>query len=422
LQNKGGWLFAEYHWMAWALSCLQLKRFYVNVELNTDSIGKGFFENILQLPYTKINANLDQLNHYDKRLWALAKIYSYYLHAESDSNEPFIHVDGDIFIWKPFDKKIVGAELIAQNFEVDFPFYQEPLRKVQDEFNNVPICMIDELKGSSKIYSCNTGVIGGHNLELFREYKKLAFNFIDSNIDNLTKVEIKHFNICFEQFLYFILAKSKGININYVIENEFDPTYPNYADFHEVPHKTWYIHAMADYKQKKEVCYHLARRLRMDYPEYYYRIIDLGLNQGLELDWKCYPLNKLDETWRSFYEKDKNAYQTVELLFGKQRKQILTTQLQFSKDCQIEEIETPEYGQVLHYPDITKVAYSSKTLDSLNIILLDAFQEQIIITDAIEAIKPYFDSEEINQDTKLFEDLIISRIKDFMFMGVIVLA
>jgi hypothetical protein len=105
--------------------------------------------------------------------------------------------------------------------------------------------------------------IQGYNLGIFKEYKELAFDFIDDNIENLSKVDMQHFNICFEQFLYYLLAKSAKINIDYLIEREFDPTCPNYADFHEVPYKTWFIHATASYKQSESVCYHLARRLRL---------------------------------------------------------------------------------------------------------------------------------------------------------------
>ncbi len=372
LANTGGWLSAEYHWMAWALSCLQIRQFYPTLELVTDAVGETFFRDTLALPYTKIIPALDALNQYDTRLWALAKIYSYSL-----QNEPFIHLDGDVFIWKKFDQSLEQSELIAQNFEVDFPFYQSPLRTIERYFKDVPTCMLKELESNSVIYSCNMGVTGGYNLAFFQEYKKLAFRFIDANKANFSKVEMNHVNICVEQFLYYVLSKSKRITPTYLIEKEFDPTYPNYADFHEVPHQTWYIHAMAEYKRKPEVCYHLARRLRKDFPDYYYRIIDLCLNQGIKLDWHCYPLNRLNEQWRAFYEKDKVAYQTVERLYDQATEILLETQLQFSKDCKIEEIENPEYSQTIHYPDITKLIYTTQILDSLNMVLLDAFQESI---------------------------------------------
>jgi hypothetical protein len=414
LFNNGGWLSAEYHWMAWALSCLQIRQFYPLLELVTDAVGEAFFRDTLALPYTNIIPALDVLNQYDKRLWALAKIYSYSL-----QNEPFIHMDGDVFIWKKLNQNLEQAELIAQNFEVDFPFYQSPLRIIERHFKDVPACMLKELENNTVIYSCNMGITGGYNLDIFKEYKDLAFRFITANETNLSKVEINHVNICVEQFLYYALSKSKGITPTYLVEKEFDPTYPNYADFHEVPHQTWYIHAMAEYKCKPEVCHHLARRLRKDFPEYYYRIIDLCLNQGIKLDWQCYPLNRLNEQWKTFYEKDKEAYQTVERLYEQATESLLETQLQFSKDCRIEEIENPEYSQTIHYPDITRVCYTSQILDSLNIVLLDAFQEPISINQGIETVKPYFDLKEIDKNPAVFQSLILSRVKDWLFLGVL---
>jgi hypothetical protein len=36
---NSGWAFRESHYMSWALSCLQLKQFYDEIELVTDSEG-----------------------------------------------------------------------------------------------------------------------------------------------------------------------------------------------------------------------------------------------------------------------------------------------------------------------------------------------------------------------------------------------
>jgi hypothetical protein len=417
LANTGGWLSAEYHWMAWALSCLQIRQFYPTLELFTDSLGEHFFKEILKLPYTNIIPALDTLNQYDKRLWALAKIYTYSLQTE-----PFIHLDGDVFIWKKFEHNIENAQLIAQNFEVDFPFYQAPLRAVQQFFDNVPVCMLTELEHNTPhIYSCNTGVIGGNEMAIFQHYKALAFQIIDDNEAQLSKVDMQYFNICFEQFLYYALAKSENIPISYLVEKEFDPTYPHYANFHEVPHSTWYIHAMAAYKKMPTICHHLARRLRKDYQEYYYRIIEICISNGIELDWKCYPLSQLDNKWKDIYEKDKKAYETVEYLFSQPVNLLLETCLQFSSDyCHIEEQENPVYSQILHYPNITTVAYTTEKLDSLNIILLDTFQEPISIFQAIEICKPYFEESDITKNPLMFQELILSRIRDWLFHGVLV--
>ena len=108
----GGWPSKKYEYMSWALSCLSFKKFYPNIELITDAYGKKTLVDELQLPYTSVKIELDVLNKYPTQLWALGK-----LHAYSLQEEPFIHVDNDIFIWRKFDDEIENAHLIAQHVD-----------------------------------------------------------------------------------------------------------------------------------------------------------------------------------------------------------------------------------------------------------------------------------------------------------------
>ena len=60
LLNKGGWLTNEAHFMCWALSCLNAKKYYGSIELFTDEEGYDLFVNKLQLPYDKVNVIFDK--------------------------------------------------------------------------------------------------------------------------------------------------------------------------------------------------------------------------------------------------------------------------------------------------------------------------------------------------------------------------
>ena len=53
-------------------------------------------------------------------------------------------------------------------------------------------------------------------------------------------------------------------------------------------------------------------------------------------------------------------------------------------------------------------------------VLLDAFQEPINIQQAIETCKPYFDDPEIDTNPIMFQSLILSRVKDWLFLGVLI--
>ena len=111
--NNYGWYSYKHHWMSWILSCHQLVKHHKEVELYTDCFGYEILITKLQLPYTKVHVVLDELNHYNKNLWAIAKIRTFQLQTE-----PFIHVDGDVFVWDSLIDKFENSNLITQNLEV----------------------------------------------------------------------------------------------------------------------------------------------------------------------------------------------------------------------------------------------------------------------------------------------------------------
>ena len=131
-QFDGGWLHKQYNYMSWALSCLQFRKYYDKVELVTDKKGKEIFIDQLKLPYTKVEVVLDDLNDYHPQLWALGKIYCYEM-----QNEPFIHADGDVFVWERFDKTFEEAPLVAQHLEVGFNYYYRLLNQIKEHFEYI---------------------------------------------------------------------------------------------------------------------------------------------------------------------------------------------------------------------------------------------------------------------------------------------
>ena len=133
LNIKAGWRSAEYHWMSWALSCLTLRRQYERVELYTDELGKHILIDVLKLPYTKVHLIFDESFQCRPELFSLAKIKTY-----SVQDEPFLHVDGDIYLWQPFPKSFSEAGLIAPNLEMDLFFNKEILETVHEKGFKIP--------------------------------------------------------------------------------------------------------------------------------------------------------------------------------------------------------------------------------------------------------------------------------------------
>lgn len=119
LKHSFGWTHPEYNLMSWALSCLSLREHYDEVELYTDSAGYHILIEVLQLPYTKTHVIFDDfqcLPHH----WALSKIKTYSLQTE-----PFLHIDGDIYLPRPLPERVLNAPLVAQNREVGTKYYRQ---------------------------------------------------------------------------------------------------------------------------------------------------------------------------------------------------------------------------------------------------------------------------------------------------------
>lgn len=274
-RNKGGWLDKKFNFMSWSLSCLQFVKFYDKVELITDRDGYELLINKLKLPYTSIKVELDNINHYHPDLWALGKIYAYGI-----QDEPFIHADGDVFIFDKFTDNFVKNSLIAQNKEYGLTYYSEIFNSIKENFEYIPEILNQSInQNNGEIIASNAGIIGGNNYTFFKEFKDLAFKFIDENVSKLETIKIGMFNIIFEQFLFNALANSKEIPVNYFFDNphQFD----GIAEFFGTPHRVKYVHTLAYYKQIDYISDILEKTLLINYPEQYFRIINLLHNNEI---------------------------------------------------------------------------------------------------------------------------------------------
>lgn len=269
--NQPGWLAPEYNLMSLALSALQLKKYYKDLVLYADSASAKLLIDKLNLPYTEMYCELDKLNKYHPELWALPKIHVY---AKQD--EPFLHIDGDVFIWKPFEKKLIQNDLVAQNMESATVYYSKIMNELEANLNYFPMEILEERTQKNPIHAYNAGIFGGQDTIFFRDYARKAFEFVNKNETALSKIRVGNFNIFFEQYLFYCLAKKQNKKVGVLFEDIIgDNQYKGFGDFTEVPYNKQYLHLLGNYKRSKTVCLQLADRLRQDYPEYYYKIIGL---------------------------------------------------------------------------------------------------------------------------------------------------
>ncbi|WP_439475550.1 DUF6734 family protein [Algoriphagus formosus] len=320
LKDSFGWCSAPYHLMSWALSCLQLHQFYEDIELITDRKGKELLIDQLKLPYKNVRVELDKLNLVEiPGLWVMKKIYSYTLHEE-----PFLNVDGDVYVYEPFPDELLSAPLIAQNIEQDFDYYKELVGLVTDIFPSVPKPIIEQIYKGKEIQASNAGILGGNDYVFFKDYYQVVEQFIANNQDqikSLSPSQMVNFNAVVEQYIFHCLSTDQGIEVNYLLDTVYDPSFfESFANFHHLPNDISFMHALGDYKKNGWVCDQLAHRLRLDYPDYYRKISDLLQSGQQSQSGKTHTINTKDPYDEiSSYSKDYLAKSEKEQFYRTER-------------------------------------------------------------------------------------------------------
>ena len=275
-----GWVAPEYHLMGWALSCLQLHKLYGKITLYANRQSARLLIDTLHLPYTEVNLAHDELTLLHPDLWALPKIYTYSL-----QEQPFLHVDGDVFLFSLFNSGFLKGELIAQNVEIATEnHYMLTQKELMRFFFCFPPCIKKDFESRIPFQACNAGILGGNNISFFRDYAATAFEYVNKNADSLKHINVHNFNVFFEQHLFYALAKEKGIPVNVLIEGIVeDNGYKNMGDFHDVPFSRSYLHLLGHFKRDELTCIQMAATLRELYPDYYERIVGLFREKRLRL-------------------------------------------------------------------------------------------------------------------------------------------
>jgi hypothetical protein len=274
LVNIGNWMSKPMFYYAITLSSLLMQRYYKgNTVLVTDEFGKQLLIDKLQLPYDEVIVELDNLNEYDKGLWALGKIYAYAL-----MNTPFIHIDFDFFIAREFDDVVSNSPLISYVSEfqdnrqrfyhsvIDNCFNQLVLPQKLRKFFNQP----DRI-------AYNAAVFGGNRLEIFKELWQLSYETIHQNNDRINhlitdSLSSAGFNIIFEQYLFARLAKDYDIPV-YCLEDEiYRQQNPSYSTEVMRDFPMNHIHLISESKKDKRNALYLEEILKEEGYEHYKRI------------------------------------------------------------------------------------------------------------------------------------------------------
>jgi hypothetical protein len=328
LSNSFGWVAPEYHIMSWALSCLQLRKLYPVVDLHANSSAAKLLIDTLGLPYSNVHLTHDQLTLVDPRLWALPKIHTYSL-----QQDPFLHVDGDVFLFNKFDECLLNSELIAQNIEQATSYYLSTQKQLIEHFNYFPKCVKADFESGIPIRAVNAGILGGNNVGFINEYANEVFTYINKNSNKLKYVNIDLFNVFFEQHLFYSLAKERHLSISPLFTDIInDNEYKYLGNFHEVPYIRSYLHLIGHFKKDLNTCIQLAMTLRDLYPDYYYRIVALFQQKDKPFFIKYGDHKQLNiaKKYITLHEQAHRRYQIVEILLASRNSSTVSTTTSFN--------------------------------------------------------------------------------------------
>jgi hypothetical protein len=159
-----GWHRPEHHLLAWGLSLRLARRHYPETTLVTDSAGKALLVDALGLSFASVSTELDRLRDADPNLWALGKLVAY-----SIQDEPFVHLDTDVFLWRALPTRLTSAPVLAQHrerwFERD-PGGGDP-QLIEDAFAHAGLKLPVEWEWARSrwgktVFEANCGIAGGH--------------------------------------------------------------------------------------------------------------------------------------------------------------------------------------------------------------------------------------------------------------------
>lgn len=306
-----GWIKPEYHIMGWALSCLQLNKLYGQVELYANSAAAQLLINTLELPYSKLHLEHNNLQLVNENLWALPKLYTYSL-----QNEEFLHIDGDVFIFNNFPDSLFENQLIAQNIELATEYYLSTQKELMENLKFFPRTVKNDFESAVPIKAVNAGILGGSNMSFFKEYTNNAFEYINKNIPNLSLINVDRFNVFFEQHLFYCLSKEKSIPISLLFQEVTnDNEYKFLGNFHERFCGRDYFHLLGHLKRDEFTCLQMANVLRDLYPECYYKIISLCKKNNIVLTNDLYYKNRFHrlEDWGNLHNESLECYRRNEI-------------------------------------------------------------------------------------------------------------
>lgn len=229
-----------------ALSVNCAKKWFKEVHLITDYKGKELVDDY-NLTFDEINTDLEHvLKNVNKKNWAIGKIY-----ACKIQDKPFIHIDSDVFLFKPLPETFLSKDAGFQNLEPHtyHAFYGNMIScdknnyKTPAKWYNFP----DDKNGKS----FNCGIIFFNRLDILDEWWEEALKYANyyDKLGGFGDVVWDLPSLIFEQHFIASICKSHELNIGFLTDYHTIPEIDiNFID-EKLAKELGYTHLICDCKK-----------------------------------------------------------------------------------------------------------------------------------------------------------------------------
>ncbi len=272
------WHKPVHHLLAWGLSLRAASRHYPETVLVTDHAGKKLLVDKLGLSFTHVSTELERLREADTDWWALGKLVAYNI-----QDQPFVHLDTDVFLWKPLPASLVQAPVFAQHPEYpDFHWVNDGggPRDIEHGFAAEGIELPAEWqwtrsRDESYFPEENCGIFGGTNVGFIHYYSDLALDLVLNPKNRPAWARLgdkKGYNMIVEQFLlaacvayhrFNPASPFRGVKIKHL--------FPGVGEAFDQQHATrlGYTHLMGGAKSNPIVAERIEQRTRREDPAFF---------------------------------------------------------------------------------------------------------------------------------------------------------
>ena len=244
--GNNSWYSLEHERKAWKLASTLLSKHFKTTELITDNKGWEFLKP-LNLPFSSVRLDLNELDPKWANLWALGKIKAYSL-----QEEPFVHIDSDVFMFKKLSDRVLNAPFLAQmpekfylggasNYKIDL---------LQKYIHPLPKSVLSALRGSVQ-YAANCGIYGGNDLSIIKEHTRLVFDLLNNSTgwEHLNNFEGL---VILEQWLVGAVVREKRTFMEYVYPCATGP-----KGYYATSHNVGFTHFWGGEKRNLDQMYRL---------------------------------------------------------------------------------------------------------------------------------------------------------------------